>query len=152
MRLLYLAFGTAFGFALSRARASDYDTIVAMFRGRDLHLAGVMMVAIATGALGLTLVRRRAGRSLTGEPLELHPKPFKSAVVPAGLLFGAGWAVTGTCPGTALVQLGELKTYAVFTLLGILAGTYGYARATTRGADRSTPLAGSTSGVASTSG
>jgi uncharacterized membrane protein YedE/YeeE len=147
-----LTFGMAFGFALSRARASDYDTIVAMFRGRDLHLAGVMMVAIATGALGLALVRRRTRRSLTGEPLELHAKPFRSAVVPAGLVFGAGWALTGTCPGTALVQLGELKTYAVFTLLGILAGTYGYARASTRSTDRSTPLAGSRSSAPSTSG
>jgi uncharacterized membrane protein YedE/YeeE len=129
MALLYLAFGAAFGFALSRARASDYDTIIAMFRGRDLHLAGVIGVAIATSAIGLALVRRRARRALVGAPIDIQPKPYRRGVFTAGLLFGAGWALTGTCPGTALVQLGELKSYALFTMAGIFAGTYAYARA-----------------------
>lgn len=146
MRFLYLAFGAAFGFVLSRARASDYDTIIAMFRGRDLHLAGVMAVAIATSALGLWLVRRRARRALVGEPVELHPQRFRSGVLPAALVFGCGWALTGGCPGTVLVQLGELKTYAVFTFAGILAGTYAYARASTanRSAPQPAPVSGAT--------
>jgi len=126
--LLYLAFGAAFGFALSRAGATDYDTIIAMFRGRDLHLAGVMAVAIATSAVGLLMVRRNARRALIGSAIEVQPKPFHRTILPAGLVFGVGWALTGVCPGTALAQLGELKPYALFTVAGILAGTYAYGR------------------------
>jgi len=36
---------------------------------------------------------------------------------------GVGWALTGTCPGTAFTQLGEGKLTALFTLVGILSGT-----------------------------
>jgi uncharacterized membrane protein YedE/YeeE len=132
MPFLYLLFGAAFGFALSRARATDYDTILGMFRGRDLHLAGVMAVAIATSAVGLALVRRRARRALVGVPIDVHPKPYHRGILAAGLLFGVGWALTGGCPGTVLVQLGELKSYAIFTVTGIFSGTYAYARAKSR--------------------
>ena len=128
MPLLYLAFGAAFGFALSQARATDYDTIIAMFRGRDLHLAGVIAVAIATSALGLWCVRRGARRALVGQPIDIQPKPYTRSIVPGGLVFGVGWALTGVCPGTALTQLGELKSYAAFSVAGIIAGTYAFGR------------------------
>lgn len=131
MPLLYLLFGAAFGFALSRARATDYDTILAMFRGRDLHLAGVMAVAIVTSAIGLWIVRRGGTRrAVIGAPIDIQPKSFHRSLLPAALIFGVGWGLTGTCPGTALAQLGELKTYALFTVAGILAGTYVYGRIT----------------------
>jgi uncharacterized membrane protein YedE/YeeE len=127
MGMVYVLFGAAFGFALSRARATDPDAIAGMFRLQDLHLMGVIVVAIAVSALGLAVVRRRARRpALAGCAMEVTPKPFHSGVVPGGLLFGAGWALSGTCPGTALAQPGELKSYAVFTIAGILLGTWVY--------------------------
>ena len=44
-----------------------------------------------------------------------------------GVLFGAGWALTGACPSIALVQLGEGKLGALVTLVGIFAGNALYA-------------------------
>jgi len=95
MRLLFLLFGIAFGFALSRARATDYDTIINMFRLTDLHLMGVMAVAIAVAACGLWILRRRGTRALVGCEIDVHSKPMHRAILPAGLLFGVGWALTG---------------------------------------------------------
>lgn len=126
MRFPSLLFGTVFGFILSRARATDYDAIAGMFRLQDLHLMGVIGVAIGVNALGLWLLRRSGARALTGEAIEMKPKPMKKGMFAAGLIFGVGWALSGACPGTALAQIGEGKMYGIFTVAGILAGTWLY--------------------------
>ena len=138
MNLLFLLFGAGFGFALSRALATDYDTIIAMFRLANPHLMIVMGTAIVVGAIGLRMVRRRP-QSLLGCEIDLRPKPMHKGVIPGGLLFGAGWALSGGCPGTVLAQIGELKTYAVFTAIGITIGTLLYGATGSRRAATAVP-------------
>jgi uncharacterized membrane protein YedE/YeeE len=123
-RFVFIFFGALFGFCLSRARATDYDAILGMFRLTDLHLFGVIGVAIATAGLGLLVLRKIGVHSLGGEPIRLAPKPMHASVFTGGLIFGVGWALSGACPGTALAQLGEGKLYALATVAGIVAGTW----------------------------
>jgi uncharacterized membrane protein YedE/YeeE len=40
------------------------------------------------------------------------------------ILFGVGWAASGTCPGTSLAQIGEGRFAGAITFLGILLGSY----------------------------
>ena len=93
--VLFLVCGAIFGFLLHQARATDYDTIVSMFRFQDLHLAGVMGVAIAVAALGLWILRRVGPRPIVGGQPELQHKPMQPGMFAAGLVFGSGWALTG---------------------------------------------------------
>jgi uncharacterized membrane protein YedE/YeeE len=118
----HLAFGALFGFVLSRAGATDYDAILGMFRLSDLHLLGVIGLAVGVSALGIALARRLGAKARNGEPLRLEQKPMTRGLVLGALLFGVGWAVSGTCPGTALAQIGEGRLAGVFTLAGILLG------------------------------
>jgi len=111
-------FGGLFGFVLSRSGASDYDRIVDMFLLRDPHVAGVIVVAIALAWLGFTAWR----------PAWVKVKPKQAGNLWGGLLFGVGWALTGSCPGTALAQLGEGKLTALATIVGIVLGTALYQR------------------------
>ncbi len=120
--LRFFGFGLLFGFFLTRAGATDGDAIVGMFLLDDLHLAGVMGVAIGVAAVGLRVLRR------AGLVEAVAPKPMKPGLVVGGLLFGAGWALTGTCPGTGLAQLGEGRLLALFTVGGMLLGTALYGR------------------------
>jgi uncharacterized membrane protein YedE/YeeE len=124
--LVFTLFGILFGFVLSRGRVTDYDTIAGMFRLAEFHLFGVIGSAIATAALGLWLLRRTGNRALGGAAVEVRRKPWNAGAVAGGLVLGAGWALSGACPGTSLVQLGEGKLLALFTVVGILAGTYVY--------------------------
>jgi uncharacterized membrane protein YedE/YeeE len=111
----FLVAGAVFGFILSRVGATDFDAIAGMFLLTDLHLMGVIGLAAIVAGIGL----RRA-------PIPVKPRKPGNAV--GGLLFGAGWALTGTCPGTALAQLGEGRLTVLFTLTGILLGTALYRR------------------------
>lgn len=131
--LVFVCFGTAFGFLLSRARATDFDAILGMFRLTDLHLFGVIGVAIATAAAGLYLGQR------AGLVAPIARKPMTRSVFTGGLVFGVGWALAGTCPGTALAQVGEGKLYALATTLGILAGTWTWRRLSMRTATIARP-------------
>jgi uncharacterized protein len=122
----FTVFGIVFGFVLSRARVTDYDVIAAMFRLVDFHLFGVIGSAIATAALGLWLLRRTGNTTIAGAPIEVRRKPWQRGAIWGGLLLGSGWALSGACPGTSLVQVGEGKVVALFTVAGILVGTYLY--------------------------
>lgn len=126
--LKFLLFGTGFGYILARVAATDYATIGNMFLLRDLHLMGVIGLAIVVGGAGMMWMRKRATSGPDGRPLPLHGKPRMAGNLWGGLLFGVGWAVTGTCPGTALAQLGEGKLTALATLAGILVGNFIYRR------------------------
>lgn len=95
MKIVYLLAGAVFGFILHQSRITDYTTIVNMFRLKDLHLMGVMGAAIGTAALGLFFLRRAGRPAVLGGAIEIRPKPMKKGIFLAGLVFGAGWALSG---------------------------------------------------------
>jgi uncharacterized membrane protein YedE/YeeE len=126
-----IGFGLVFGFLLSRVGATDYDAISGMFALTDLHLMGVIGLAIAVAALGFALFRRFRVKAHGGASLALAKKPYTPGVIWGGLLFGVGWAVAGTCPGTALAQIGEGRLAGVVTFAGIVLGAYAQNRLVT---------------------
>jgi uncharacterized membrane protein YedE/YeeE len=43
------------------------------------------------------------------------------------MIFGAGWAITGACPGPIYAQIGGGEMFALLTFLGAFLGMYAYA-------------------------
>ncbi len=124
---IFLFFGIVFGFILSRAGATTYDFYAQLFLFENLQLLWVIAVAASIGMIGMAMLKTLKARStLDGQPLSFQGKPYKATLVPGALLFGVGWGLAGACPGTALVMLGEGKLGALFTIAGIVLGTYLY--------------------------
>lgn len=123
--LVFLLFGTAFGWVLSRSGAADYNYVQRMFLLRDFQLFGIIGVAVGLTALGLMVLKRRRSTAF-GQPLELHAKPRHPGNVLGGALFGVGWSMTGMCPGPVFVNIGEGKLYALSALGGVLLGTLSF--------------------------
>ena len=122
---LAVFFGIAFGFFLSKSRATDFDTIINMFLFTDFQLYGVIAVAIAVTALGLFLLHRY--HPVVAREIDQWENPVVERKKLIGaLVFGVGWALAGICPGTAITQLGEGKCSAVFPILGLIAGIFAY--------------------------
>ena len=122
MALFYLAFGVAFGFVLSQSGATDYQVVQEMFLFRDVQLYGIIGTAVCVIAPGLWWLKRK-GRTLSGAPITVTPKPRHRGNAIGGLVFGVGWSLTGMCPGPVLVNLGEGKLYAIAAFAGVLVGT-----------------------------
>ena len=127
IQIIYLLLGTLFGFALSRAGATTYEFYAGLFLFKNFQLLKVIGTAVVVGMMGFALVRRFKPRSLLQkEPITITPKPNKKTLIPGSLIFGMGWGLAGACPGTALVMLGEGKLGVLFTLTGLILGTYSY--------------------------
>ena len=119
--VLGLATGFIFGFLLQKGRVLRFERQVGAMRLKDMTILKFMLSAIVVGSVGI--------QGLQGLGLiELSHKPMNvGAVVIGGILFGAGWAVMGYCPGTAVGAIGEGRWHAVFAVLGMLLGAAVYA-------------------------
>ncbi len=114
--LVKLGFGLFMGFALARIGFADYGELHAMFTFHDLRLFLTFMGAVAvTAAWRFALRMPRA-----------MPNAMNRGVLPGAAIFGIGWVLCGACPGIAFAEIGTLDVSAVFTLGGILAGTWVY--------------------------
>ena len=122
----FVLFGLSFGYFLSKGRATDYDSILNMFLFREFQLFGLIGTAILVTALGIFLMNQKGGKTVSGEKVEWSQPEFRKDRLIGAALFGVGWALAGTCPGTAVAQLGEGKVSALFTVVGILVGVWAY--------------------------
>jgi uncharacterized membrane protein YedE/YeeE len=110
--------GVALGFVLSEIGFGTFGQVHALLVLSDLRILFAWVGAVALGVLTFLAIRGKLG--------QLPKRPFHKGIVPGAALFGAGWAIAGACPATALVQLGEGYLPAAVTLVGIAVGTWVY--------------------------
>ena len=77
--------------------------------------------------VSMLIIKKFHIRTIEGAPIKYSPKPCHKGVIIGGMLFGAGWAITGACPGPIYAQIGGGAWMALVTLAGALAGMYLYA-------------------------
>jgi len=108
--------GVFFGFLLQRARVLRYEKQLGMLRLEDMTVIKFMVSAVLTGMAGTHVLY----------DLGLAQPSIKPTILGAnaigGLIFGAGWALLGYCPGTAVGAVGEGRLDALWGVLGMLAG------------------------------
>lgn len=121
--ILGLITGILFGALLQQGRVLRFEKQVGAMLLKDMTILKFMLSAILVGAVGITLL------VATGQVQPSVKSTLVGANLIGGLLFGAGWAVMGYCPGTALGALGEGRWHAVWAILGMLVGAALYAEA-----------------------
>lgn len=122
-----LLIGAYLGVLFIKSEVARWERVQAMFQFREAHMYLIISVAIGVALISMAALKRFEVKSLDGQPIRYRPKPFHWGVVLGGMLFGAGWAVTGACPGPIYAQLGAGAWPAVFTLAGALLGMFSYA-------------------------
>lgn len=125
-KIFFLLTGVYFGFVLSRVGVSDFRLISGFFTGTDFTLGGVMLTAIVTAHVGMRVLAVRE-KTINGSPVKISRKRLYRHSLGGAVIFGIGWGISGACPGTVLVQIGEGKLPALFTFAGMVAGTWIYA-------------------------
>jgi len=118
--------GILFGIVLIKAEVISWFRIQEMFRFQSFHMFGIIMSAIATGMISIFIIKKWNIKDLNGEKIVIKPKKFHKGFIFGGLLFGAGWALIGACPGPIFAQIGTGATVVIVTLASALTGTWTY--------------------------
>ena len=117
--IIGLLTGIVFGFFLQRGGVTRYDVILSQLLLKDFTVLKVMLTAVLTGTLGVHFLVSRGYANLHIKPGSLG----QTAV--GGLIFGAGFAILGYCPGTLAGAIGQGSLDALLAgLPGILLGTW----------------------------
>lgn len=124
--LKYLVVGIAFGIVFVKAEIISWFRIQEMFRFQSFHMYGVIGSAVVVGMISVWLIKKFNIKTIYGEEIVFHPKKFNKGQIYGGLLFGAGWALTGACPGPLFAQIGTGATVIAVTLLSAIVGTWVY--------------------------
>jgi len=119
---LGLLAGIAFGFLLQKGGVAAYNVVLGQLLLTDFTVVKVMLSAVLVGMIGIYALKA-AGL------VRLHTKPGSlGATVIGGLIFGAGFALLGYCPGTAAVATGTGAPDALVGMAGIVLGAGIFAR------------------------
>ncbi|PZR21327.1 MAG: transporter [Citrobacter freundii] len=124
--LKYLVAGALPGIVFVKAEIISWFRIQEMFRLQSFHMYGVIGSAVVTGMVSVWLIRRFRIKTIYGEPIVFHKKKFNKGQIYGGLLFGAGWGLTGACPGPLFAQIATGATVVSVVLLSAIAGTWVY--------------------------
>jgi len=117
--ILAAVFGLLFGFILQKSGASNPQRIINMLRLKDFHLVKIILFAIGFSSLLLFVLA-----SMGIVEAHFSVKTAYVGVIVGGLVFGAGWAISGFCPGTSVAALGAGRKDAFVFILGGLLGAF----------------------------
>jgi uncharacterized membrane protein YedE/YeeE len=114
-----VAIGVAFGATLERAGLGNARKLVGQFFATDLTVFKVMFTAIVVAMLGTFWLDRFGVLDLSRVAV---PDTWIVPQLAGGLVFGAGMALAGLCPGTSCVAAASGRGDGLAVLLGMLAG------------------------------
>ena len=115
--VLGLATGIAFGFILQKGQALKFHKIIDALRLKDFTIWKLMFTAIGVGMIGIYGLHDLGFAKLQIKPTIL------SANILGGLIFGAGFALLGFCPGTCVGAAGEGRLDGLYSgVVGLLIG------------------------------
>jgi len=118
--LTAIGLGFMFGFSLERAGFGNARKLAAQFYLYDMTVFKVMFTAILVAMVGLYTLN---GLGLVDMSMMWINPTFMWAQVLGGFLLGAGFIMSGLCPGTSVVSAASGRIDAVVTFVGIFIGT-----------------------------
>lgn len=119
--LLGLITGIAFGYILQNVGVARCGCIFDALNLRNLKAVKMMLTAVAVGSLIVYPASALGLVTIGSKTL------YVLALIVGGALFGAGFALAGYCPGTALAALGAGRKEVLTVVAGGLAGALAYA-------------------------
>ena len=122
-----LLIGMYLGILFIKSEVASWQRIHDMFLLKEAYMYLIISLAIGVAMLSMFIIKRFSIRSADGKLIQYEPKPYHTGVIIGGMLFGAGWAITGACPGPIYAQIGAGAWMALFTFAGAMLGMFCYA-------------------------
>jgi uncharacterized protein len=122
--LIAVIIGVFFGLFLERGGLGNPHKLTGVFYLTDFAVPKVMFTAILVASLGLYLLADL--KLLDINKIWFVPAYFWPQLV-GGALFGAGFLISGYCPGTAVAGLASGRIDALIVMIGIGIGSFLFA-------------------------
>lgn len=123
----FIITGMLFGIIMGKSEAISWYRIQEMFRFQSFHMYGIIGTAVVLGVIAVYLIKKFKLKDVQGNPIVFHPKDKSWArYLIGGSVFGLGWALTGSCPGPMVVNIGYGYWSMLVVLAGAVIGTYLY--------------------------
>ena len=89
---------------------------------------GIIGAAIIVAMLSVFIIKKFNIKTFSGDEIVFEDKESNKGQIYGGLIFGIGWAITGSCPGPLYAQIGAGFIVVGLVLLSAIFGTwcYGY--------------------------
>ena len=117
-------FGILFGLCLERSGLADPHRLTGIFYFRDFTVPRVMLTAIIVAATGFYALSDL--HLLDLGRVWIIPTFFWPQLA-GGALFGAGFVLSGYCPGTSVAGLATGRLDALVSMVGIVFGSFLFA-------------------------
>lgn len=119
--------GILFGIILTKAEIISWFRIQEMFRFDSFHMYGILGSAVLTGIVIVALIKHSGMQSIDGTQISLADKAQSiPRYLVGGTIFGAGWALSGACPGPMYTMIGNGIGVASVMIISAMAGTWAY--------------------------
>src|SRR4030067_2564746 len=100
--------GILFGFLLQKGGVTNYDVIIGQLLLEDFTVVKIMLSAVVTGMIGVYCLK-----CIGLAQLHIKAGSVGQELI-GGLIFGAGFAILGYCPGTLAGAVGRGALDALF--------------------------------------
>ncbi|MCA9216682.1 MAG: YeeE/YedE family protein [Planctomycetales bacterium] len=122
-----LLIGGYLGVLFTKSEIARWERVHKMFLFQEAHMYVIICVAIVVAMVSMAYIKHFGVTTIEGKPIKYEPKPYHKGVVIGGIMFGAGWAIAGACPGPIYAQIGAGEWMSILTLAGAMSGMFCYA-------------------------
>lgn len=122
-----LLIGMALGIVFVKSEVANWQRVNDMFMFKEAHMYLIICVGVIVAMISMALIKQFEAKTIEGKPIKYKPKPYHKGVILGGMIFGAGWAITGACPGPIYAQIGGGELLALVTFTGAMLGMFAFA-------------------------
>ena len=123
----FLLIGILFGIIMTKSEAISWYRIQEMFRFQSFHMYGIIGSTVILGMIMIQLIKYKQLRSIGGKTIQFQPKEKGvKRYLFGGIIFGFGWALTGSCPGPMFTLVGNGFSIILVSIACAILGTYTY--------------------------
>jgi len=116
--------GLLFGYGLAISGMTEQEIVLSFLQLRDLGLLLVIGSVALVSGLTINLVPKILKRSFLGKDFRRRGRILNKRTILGAIIFGAGWGISGQCPGSALASLGTGNLPILIGILSIFIGAY----------------------------
>ena len=116
--------GILFGFGLAFSGMTKQEIVLSFLKLDDLGLLFVLGGAAILTMLAINLAPKLLKKPITGGTYKKRSRILNSKVIIGAAIFGAGWGISGQCPGSAIASIGTGNIPILIGIVSMFLGAY----------------------------